>query len=526
LACATDYVQEGDSCKRCDGGADFETALIPIMMLCGLLYVFAIAYLLRNAALVSKNNSLEKNDNNFLQRVKRMKKSNSLFGQGKILISMLQIIESMPSVLVGVKFSKFFQSFAKGLSIFNLDFLSLSSALGCKMSVRFFDRFIIHLLLPIFCIMTIGLALGTTFLCISRKQVNKRRKIKEDVSKIFILVILLLFPGLVTKIFSMFRCQTFDGIEDKLLLVQDFSINCYYGEHVTFSFVAWIFLLLYVLGIPFMIFFLLWSNKKYLHDIESKKHRMVKNSLGGLYLQYEPDYWWFELVILVNKTIMCGGLVLFSPGTPSQVLFAVIIMLFHLLLTLKTAPYQNQSEDWSSVASALGLTLIYIGALVKKLEADLTYVDTMLNVLPVICTLILVGIIILFDFGLYDKLKCWTKNNKIQEKTTRKNGRFQRKLSLQNVQTVVNMDKVDKLEKDTAEHRTAALQKIQARRENADARLRKKLNDRQKQKSKNEKKKGKQKFAAPVKVQERMPFVQEVSNSGSVMVGPAQVLGK
>ena len=62
------------------------------------------------------------------------------------------------------------------------------------------------------------------------------------------------------------------------------------------------------------------------------------------------------------------------------------------------------------------------------------------------------------------------------------------RLSLAHVQKVVDTDKVEKLEKSTAAHRTAAIQNIQAREKRADARVRQRLRDRRQQKLKNEKK--------------------------------------
>ena len=79
----------------------------------------------------------------------------------------------------------------------------------------------------------------------------------------------------------------------------------------------------------------------------------------------------------------------------------------------------------------------------------------------------------------------------IQENIQRQRpGRFQRNLSLAHVQKVVDTDKVEKLKKHTAAHRTAAIQKIQAREKKADARVRQRLRDRrmQKLKVKNEQK--------------------------------------
>ena len=122
----------------------------------------------------------------------------------------------------------------------------------------------------------------------------------------------------------------------------------------------------------------------------------------------EPKYWWFELMQLLNKTMMCGGLVILSPGSPSQVVCAILIMMFHMLMVLKLAPYVKDSEDWSSFAASLGLTLVYVGALVQMLQAqrreefdsdDLSYAGIAMNVLPVLCVSTVVAIMIFVDCG-------------------------------------------------------------------------------------------------------------------------------
>ena len=119
-------------------------------------------------------------------------------------------------------------------------------------------------------------------------------------------------------------------------------------------------------------------------------------------------------MILVNKTMMCGGLVVLSPGSPSQVVCAILIMVFHMLLVLKIAPYINNSEDWSSFSSSLGLTMTYIGALIQMLQSrqreefnlkELRYVGIAMDVLPIMCVSIVVVIMIFVDCGLWNFLR-------------------------------------------------------------------------------------------------------------------------
>ena len=138
--------------------------------------------------------------------------------------------------------------------------------------------------------------------------------------------------------------------------------------------------------------------------------------------------------------MMCGGLVVLNPGSPTQVVCAILIMLFHLLLVLKTAPYMHASEDWSAFASALGLTLTYVGALVKMLKVrqrseydlnELNYADTAMNVLPIACVAIVVVIMIFVDCGLWNYMR-----GKERNRSGVKNGGKKKESSITQVQPV------------------------------------------------------------------------------------------
>jgi hypothetical protein len=169
-------------------------------------------------------------------------------------------------------------------------------------------------------------------------------------------------------------------------------------------------------------FLLLWRNKKHLHDESSPKHHLIKNALGGMYTQYEPSFWWFEIFLLINKTMMCGGLVMAAPGTPLQVLIAMLIMLSHLLIVLKTSPYDSDGEDVSSFLSSLTLTLTTIGGNVLIMDGAgdvskktfnseaLAYILIAISVLSIASQ---IGITIFIDCGVWERL-CGKKQQKDQ----------------------------------------------------------------------------------------------------------------
>ena len=77
---------------------------------------------------------------------------------------------------------------------------------------------------------------------------------------------------------------------------------------------------------------------------------------------------------------------------------------------LKLSPYLEDHEDVSSFVASLGLTLLYMGALMKMLEDmdgfdekysenNLSYIGVVLNVLPVLCVSFVVGIMIVDCFA-------------------------------------------------------------------------------------------------------------------------------
>jgi hypothetical protein len=261
------------TCVLCPEGSSFVLAMVPMLSSCALLFLFVLVVSLRGISKTNATNSTSK-----------MKRTSKMFGQLKILVSMLQIMSSMPSVLSGVQFSPFFRDMTNVFGIFNLDILSFSEVFSCSMSVSFFERFLIHMMLPIGCTLAILLALFVARTCTAKTDRAKRVRIQETVSKILIMVILLLFPGLSTKIFQVWKCTTVDGLEGEFL-VQDYSITCNVGEHVTYILVAGSFLLVYIVGIPFTMFVLMWRNRKSLHDEKNPRHHAVKNVLGGLYIQ-------------------------------------------------------------------------------------------------------------------------------------------------------------------------------------------------------------------------------------------------
>ena len=65
---------------------------------------------------------------------------------------------------------------------------------------------------------------------------------------------------------------------------------------------AAVFIAQYIVGIPLGMFVALFRNRKALYDESHPRHQDVFYELGGMYAQYEPAYYWFEIVIVFHKS--------------------------------------------------------------------------------------------------------------------------------------------------------------------------------------------------------------------------------
>lgn len=254
--------------------------------------------------------------------------------------------------MVRVSVFPFVLAFSFSLGIVNLDFLSILVSSSCRLSVRPLDRFLLHMALPPL-LLCAFLGAYTTTRIFGAKNLRKVRW--QTTLKALIFVSLLIYPGVATRVFSIFRCQP---ISDSIsVLQQDFGIACYGDEHLMFIGFAAAGLCVYIFGLPLFVFISLYCSKKSLFDSTHSNHPRTKFVLGTLYTQFEARCWWFELVNLATKMAMTGGLSVVEPGSPVQMLLAVLTMSTFLLTVVRVSPYKSAEEDFMSFLSSIALVL-------------------------------------------------------------------------------------------------------------------------------------------------------------------------
>jgi len=254
--------------------------------------------------------------------------------------------------------------FLRSLTFINFNFMDVFAPLSpCLLYTPFSKQAAFHMaILPLAGLIIVLAALAA-------KGCNKGVDVWPRVKAAFVSVVFLLYPGIVTRVFTTFKCKS---IGNHRYLVADYSVICGEGEHAIMSLIMVIFTIVYVIGIPLGSLAVLRYNKHLLsipHDSSSElreKSEKFASIYGALYNAYEPHYWWFEAIIMVQKAMLTGGLVLIAPGSSAQVLVGLVIASGFLIVLLQTKPFVDTEEDTiQTIASISTCATLLIGFTLK-----------------------------------------------------------------------------------------------------------------------------------------------------------------
>ena len=146
-------------------------------------------------------------------------------------------------------------------------------------------------------------------------------------------------------------------------LTADYSVVCFEGAWETTSLLAYLCIALFVVGIPLGQFLVLFFNRKYIDkekctsDKDYRKHLQVKHKYGSIFEAYTPECYYYDLIDLVRRLILTGGLILVgNEEAVAQVFLGILISTMWFGLILYTRPY---ASGWDTALSgALSFTLI------------------------------------------------------------------------------------------------------------------------------------------------------------------------
>ena len=347
--------------------------------------------------------NIERKRKAYKWRIKRNKKRNKLLGTAymkfKLLFTYLQILS-----IFGITFSNTIKwprliKRAMGyleFTTFDLYSFPFAEFIDCHMYVSFLHHFIYNVAIfpAIILLIVSSYGIGIAY----RKLKKRLYKNSQDKSKtgsvkytndsmvanIYTMISFtayVLYTGVLTRMIQMLTCTKFitgNNGEAKYFLNADFSIQCYNNDennYWTFFALSLTCCVFYGLGYPAVQLILLHHNRKYLYYDEEenmkrnktlrqedefivRRHRAVKKRLGATYSKYNPDSYYFEIVDLLRRFILCGILLFLNNiynSNPNVLDLSIIQMLCGIFIcfawVLAIAYKRPYTAYWDNILS-------------------------------------------------------------------------------------------------------------------------------------------------------------------------------
>ena len=227
------------------------------------------------------------------------------------------------------------------------------------------------------------------------KQYFKEQMVTYIKSKSYmgavLFVLYVLYNSVVYTTSSMLKCRP-EVVNGDRMLEADLSVVCYTASHITGIVTAVLVSLLYNLGFPLFILWILRRHRKELHTPR------ISSRFGFLYQGYSMSrgvYWW-EAVVMVRKlAIIMAGSLIDDPWY--QIICGISILVVSLVLQVKLAPHDRSLFNRLEAAILSVLCLTQLISLVY-LRAETVLYDSEQR-LPV--TVAVTVILLVLNFGMY-----------------------------------------------------------------------------------------------------------------------------
>jgi len=273
-----------------------------------------------------------------------------LGGTIRILVGHLQILSLFYGSMPHVTWPPLFGYLSKVAVVLNLNLINLVPV-GCFIPGMdsFYCTFSLTMAVPIVLWLVLWL----------KSQIEHRAKSKLTTDrqvKTFVWLIYLMYPFLCSTVLQFFKCRQ---IEDTWVIAADVSLVCYDDKYYTYMYVGAAAFVLYVVGIPLVLYIVLKRNED---KLWTDAHMLER--YGVLYMPYKEDRWSSELVEMVRKLMLVGPVIFFMPGSAIQIGLPTMISFGFLILHQEKQPFQSPSVNKAYRASIMAIVLTLSAAMV------------------------------------------------------------------------------------------------------------------------------------------------------------------
>ena len=258
------------------------------------------------------------------------------------------------------------------LSIFevlNINIAGLRLPMQCFGLGRFEQQLLFTMIAP--CVIAVVIVPGFVIrACCSRSGsclIAVKAGLLSALPWLLILSILVL-PMVSSAAFRAFSCEEFQ--DGRSFLRADYSIECTTEahdseEHNRAKNLAWLALLCYPGGISALYLGLMLCARR---AIVEHQPTALSRALGVLVRDYEPMYFWWELMEAWRKLCLVGFAVLVMPGSIVQLTSAFLFAITYLLIVSVVQPYKSILDNQFAKACNVALIAVFFFSVLFKVS--------------------------------------------------------------------------------------------------------------------------------------------------------------
>ena len=274
----------------------------------------------------------------------------------KLLVGFVQCLSFIPTTLRMIPWPDAFTNLSRILNLASIDFFSAFGNL-CAFSTGYLQKFVAQMVVLPFAMGISGAAylvaaIMLPRLCANAARQTTRESLRTRLFELNFLVVYTLYTSVSTSIFRLFDCQEVQGT---WYLSADFTVRCFEAEWNAYAAIAVVGIAVYTIGIPLVLFVLLRRNRAHLYadgcpEDELSHHAIVQKKLGAVYKDYEPHSYYFDLVDLLRRLLLTGGLIVLGDASNVQIFLGGMVCACWLCLVIWRRPY---GALWDNVLSAV-----------------------------------------------------------------------------------------------------------------------------------------------------------------------------
>ncbi len=141
------------------------------------------------------------------------------------------------------------------------------------------------------------------------------------------------------------------------------QVECNDSTHVWFTGIAIIAVFSFPIGVPTMLFLLLFMNRAELRKETSKRH----DYFSPVIKDYRPDLWWWEAVEMLRRVTFTGLIIFFDRGSIYQLAVGIQLSAVFTTAAVYFRPFRSRfNNNLYCVANGAVLVTFNIGILLSE----------------------------------------------------------------------------------------------------------------------------------------------------------------